>query len=150
MFEWPVLSEEELESSRGFKSDFVAPGEYRFKVFEVSDGISQTGNPRLMLYLFLFDEQGKRFKFVTFLSGHEKMAWLVKHFFESIGHPEWYGKGKIDISRFKDTEGKLVIALKENKKNCQMEPAVDNYIVDENIIAQADKTPEFKEDKIPF
>jgi hypothetical protein len=124
MFEYKVLTEEELMAQRKLLTD----GIYQFQSINSEYGYSKTsGNPMITLTLKLWDSSAKEYTVKDYLVA--SLVYKIKHFWESVGKPEKYN-GLNDYHEFNHQSGIVEIKLEKDKNsNSGKEyPRVVDYI----------------------
>lgn len=137
MFKYQVLSDEEIDSQR----KILLPGTYNFEVMDSTGGNSKSGNHMITLTLKIWDHEGKEHVLKDWLVSHPGMIFKIKHFWESVGKPEFYN-GANEPWHFDSQSGKLEIRIQKNKEDGKEYPKVYDYIK---------KDPnDLEEDDLPF
>lgn len=151
LFDYEPLSDEEIESHR----KRLKPGSGTFNVIEAKDRVSKNGNPMIELKLQVWDENGCEGTVFDYLvAGIPSMAFKLRNFCKSIGHPEFYMQRKLSSLTALNKMGKLKITLKKDDKGEEWPRIADylphiqgsplpNYVETKNEIENID-------DDIPF
>lgn len=144
IFEYPVLSEEEIDA----QNEILKPGIYDFEVLKVSLKVSKTsGQPMLELNLRIWDENGRTYSLLDWFTTSPKMAFKIKHFWESVGEPEKYN-GSSRPQDFIGKTGKVITKIRKNNEN-KDQPNIYDYFVDKNRTNKSESKLDF-DDEIPF
>lgn len=152
---YEVLTEEEMNQERGI----LRPGFYPAEIVSAEPKTSKTsGNPMVELKVKVWDDAGRVTTLFDYIVFTRKMAWKIKHFWESAGKPEKYdGAFRCDdamgLSCFLET------ALEEGDKGQRAK--IKDYITEEeykkakadeatvNQKIAASKADDF-DDEVPF
>jgi hypothetical protein len=145
---WNVLSDEQILAQH----KTLEPGEYDFQVSAANFKISKTnGNEMIELVLKVWDKNGMEHTLYDYLLFSEKMAFKLKHFWESVGKPENYTFGGCDVNDMDNLCGKLKTILQKSQDNSRMNARVADYVSMKDHTGKTIKTNvEQMDDDIPF
>lgn len=132
-----VLTEEQLEAMKRK----LLPGIYTFEVIDASEKVSKSTNkPMIELILKIYDNNGFEFIIYDYLVSDQKSSWKIKDFCESIGKPEIYQTGTINVLSLAGNSGRLATKIERYQER-------DKARVKE-YLPSLEET--FKDDDIPF
>lgn len=149
-FSWQPLSQDEILAQKRN----LDPGEYDFMVTSATLKTSKSGNGMIELILKIWDQAGKEYTCYDWLVAIPSMAYKAKHFWESVGNPEFYEKGSCLESDFMNTQGKVKTGLQKSEDGQRLNVRVVDYIpLQQNVKSTSSTLPpanDFVEDDIPF
>lgn len=125
------LSEEELNS----QYSILTPGYGNFTILDAEDTVSQSGNDMIKVQLKVWDKDGKCGCVFDYFTSSEKMQWKIKHFLESLGKGDEYGKGEIKCEDLEGLSGKLELRLEKSEKYGEQAKVKDYLPLDSNVPA---------------
>lgn len=139
IFSFEALSDQEIMQERGI----LPEGIYNFQVIKAEKRISSAGNPMLELKLKVWDANGKTYTVRDFLVATRKMAWKIKHFWESVGQPEKYN-GQFTISDCLNVCG-LFRCVVEKDSNGYDQAKVQDYVTNKPPVFSQERKADTKE-----
>lgn len=159
-FDHPILSDKEFAELN------IKDGDYQFTCLEATPRIAQSGNRTLNLKHQVFDQNGKSHIKYDTLIATESWSFKVKHYWESVGHPEKYN-ARNRPDDYTNRSGVLRLVTRLNKKTNQQEQSVVDYILSNQtakpslLVDQAEKKPskntgikgtdeDFLDEDVPF
>lgn len=106
------LSDEEIKAERGV----LQPGVYDFEVMEATKKTSKSNYPMIELKLKVWGDDGRIYSmFDWLLPTHRKMAWKIKHFWESVGQAANYN-GQLSAKELIGKTGKVRTKIEQDNK----------------------------------
>lgn len=143
-FEYPTLSEDQIL----LQQSILEEGEHDFVVIKAEKKNSKSsGNPMIELQLKVTGQNGRKHVLFDWFTCSEKMAYKVKHFWESVGSPENYS-GRNSVSDFIGREGRLETGTRKND-NGKSQAVVKDYIPEKNLETKKNLDDEL-DDGLPF
>ena len=139
-FEHSCLTDEEISK---LQSTLTIEDNYPFTCIKSVNKMTEYGN-NLELTLKLWDKEGKEYIQMAWLDASPRGAWKVKHYWESVGHPEKY-KSKNHVKDYEDKSGIVKITMKKDKKGISRPFAYDfivsNFKPPIEMISKESKDP---------
>ncbi len=94
----------------------LSQGIVDFTISKAEEAVSKnSGKDMLKLVLKVWDCHGVEGLVYDYITASPKMAWKLKHFFESIGQGEQYQKGTINSEELIGKSGKAILAMQSDK-----------------------------------
>ena len=117
-----------------------------FEVIQAKEKISKAGNSMIELLLKVTDIRKKQDTLKDWLLDSPKMAFKLKHFWQSVNNSDIYNKGEIYEIEYLNKKGKCTIKWEESKDpNYPSKMRIMDYI----SIDPANKSL-IKDDDLPF
>jgi hypothetical protein len=88
-------------------------GIYPFIVKEIEPGVSEAGNPMLIVRLGIMDNNGEERNIMDYLLATDGWIYKLKHFCESIGFEREYNEGKLDPLKAIHRSGLVKLVIKK-------------------------------------
>ena len=135
----------------------VEEGLARFVVKEATEKTSQSSQKEMIeLKLEVTEATGAKGTVYDYLIPDSKMAFKLKHFWDSVGEAEIYAQGETYAANYEGKKGRCELKWQKSKNTAyQDRMAVDDYIVnDSNETVETTASPEPTNgnysDDIPF
>lgn len=142
--EYEILSDDDLKKERGI----LPKGDHPFEITEQKFMTSKSGNQMVMLKHKIFDDEGRAYTATKFIPFIKSMSWLLKHFWESVGHPEKYN-GKMHEDECVGMAGILRSDIEKDQNGYDRIKIVD-YLTANKKASEAKKDDKFIDDDVPF
>lgn len=120
-FEHPILDDQQMANLK------IQPGDYQFEVFDAELKQSKSGNMMIELKIRVWDNNGKIHNMFDFLVALESMAYKIKQFWESVGHPDKY-KEKNLVTDYVGKCGTCKVSPQKNQMNGSMDNKITSYL----------------------
>ena len=119
---YPAYDDDKLEKLR---YGLLDEGYYDFEVIKCVYGISKPGNEMITLDLKVLDEEGSVHIIKSWLIITDKMLFMLKHFWSSVGRPDMFGKQDTEEREFLGRCGRLEIKHQASQKYGRTASVVD-------------------------
>jgi hypothetical protein len=155
MFSFPPISEEEAEKEE--QKQLAPIGKYGFEVLKTYPKFTKNNEPKTSLFLRLRQpvENGfveyTMFDDLVFNDKHFNRR-KIRHFCESVGHPEWAEKGSLP-KELGGYGGECDVGFKPGDQNPNGGHYPDKNIIIDYIkptMSHKEKVEEFESDPLPF
>lgn len=145
-FKFDYVDEEGLNPRK-----IIAEGDGYFKVIEVKEAVSKSGNPQLLVEMMLKDMEGKTTLYTEYVL--QDAAWKIHAICAAIGRKDLYSRtGELNYNHWIGEHGKCVIKTKKSP-GYNDKSAISKYTPSETQAPpKAIVAPSYPEnmDEIPF